>query len=165
SLTASNGSFNFNGGTLTGQSVVLVNSALALGSMSTGTGSFLVRGGSSTLSGNVASSQSIAIQGSDAVGDATLTAAAGFTNAGQITLQDIDHNNHDANRTVTPGILTNTGTLTVGGSNGGGSRRINANLSNSHIVALNEPAIFNRAGDTFSNDGTFTVAAGQALTL
>src|SRR5207253_2572790 len=133
-----------------------------VGAGSAGAASFTMTG-ACTLSGDVAPGQSVLVQGSSSGGVATVTAAAGFTNAGTITLQSIN-SGWESDLTVTGGTLTNAGTLNVNAGTGG-PRTITANLTNNGTVSLNTSTTFAKASGTTTNTGTFTVAAGQTLTM
>src|SRR5262249_270995 len=144
-LNSPNATFSASGRTLTVNGPADISAGATLWSSSTWAGSGTLTNnasmsivGDSTISSSFVQNGSVFIQGSDSNGDATLTAAAGFTNAGQITLQNISQIPHVANLYVTSGTLTNTGTLLVGGSNGTGGRNIKANLTNTGTVTLNE---------------------------
>src|SRR5262249_59720690 len=70
----------------------------------------------------------------------------------------------NSNLTVTSGTLTNTGTFAVNAGTGGG-RAVTANLTNNGTVSLNTSTTFAKTGGVTTNTSTFTVAAGQTLTL
>jgi hypothetical protein len=168
SLTLSGATFNFNGGQMTSgtSAVYLKNSALAIGTGSTGAARFRVTGVDATLSGNVAAPQSILVQGNTDVGHAVLTATSDVTNAGAITLESANAPNQSSLAVAAGKVLTNaaTGTIAVNTGSGGG-RTISADqFTNNGTVTISTDTMFNRAGVT-TNTGSFTVAAGQTLTL
>ena len=84
-FTASSGSLEFDAGNIGGP-VTLFNSNLTISSNSTGSASFIAVGGN-TLSGDLATAQSIWVEGSDGSGHATLASAHSFTNHGTIRLE------------------------------------------------------------------------------
>src|SRR5262249_22829779 len=110
-----------------------------------------------------ATGQSVLVQGNDDGGHTTVTAAAGFSNAGTLTLQSINQG-WNSNLTVTSGTLTNTGTFAVNAGTGGG-RAGPADLAHHGTVSLNTSTTFAKTGGVTTNTSTFTVAAGQTLTL
>src|SRR5262249_21340973 len=120
--------------------------------------------GSSTLVGDIpAGAPTVLVQGSDAGAGATLTSAAGFTNAGTITLQSTDRS-WAASLTVASGTLTNAGTINVNAGTGGG-RFLSFDLANSGTVNVNASASFTKSNGTYTNNAAITIAAGQTLTM
>ena len=105
-------------GTTSGQPVRLTTGA-SLDFTGSGAGSFdMYNGGSFGLSGDLASGQSLTIDGQYGTGDSTVTAPAGFTNAGTITTA-CHSNCGGGNETlnISAGTLTNTGTITTSAAN------------------------------------------------
>ncbi len=122
-LTGTETSFTEGAGTTSGtQPVILEDSALSY----TGAGSSFIKiRGTSTLSGNLASGQSLSIESTSGK-NAEVTAAASFTNAGAITLTNGDSaGNSDTFVVTSPSTLTNSGSITTQLANGG-SRTIAA---------------------------------------
>lgn len=112
--------FNFNGGSI-GGTVTLLNSALAIGTGSIGTASFVLEG-SDTLTGNVAAGQTLSVQGSAVGGNATLTSTGNVTNAGTILLESQNVGYSDTLSAPTgSGSFTNAagGTIQVANGSGG----------------------------------------------
>ncbi len=161
-LQINGATLNFNGGTLTSGAPFLINSALNLGSSSTGTGSLTMTGPSSTLSGNIPAGVTVWIQGSDTGGNTIVTAANGFTNAGTLRLESI-YSTYQSNLTVSSGTLTNTGTINVNAGSGGG-RTITAELNNQGTVNIGTATSLGRAGADHANSGTINLTGGD-LTL
>jgi hypothetical protein len=141
-LTVTSATFAFNGGSI-GGTVTLGNSGLVIGSGSTGSASFVLEG-SDTLSGNIASGQSLWVQGNNAFQSATLTVSNGVVNDGTILLQSADSTWSETLSTGT-GTLTNASDGTIQVAKGtGGSRLLNG---------------------TVINQGTVTVGAGTTLAV
>src|SRR5439155_13627096 len=152
-LSGAPSAVNFNGGSATVPAVLLKNSGLNVGAGSAGAASFTMTG-AGTLSGDVAPGQSVLVQGSSSGGVATVTAAAGFTNAGTITLQSIN-SGWESDLTVTSGTLTNAGTLNANAGNGG-ARVLSGNLTNNGTVRVQ--------GTTLNLTGTLSKFSGSTLT-
>jgi hypothetical protein len=162
---ANSASFNFNGGTTSGNPILVTNAALNLGPSATETASFTTHGGSSTLSGNVAANTTILVQGADAGGSATLTAAASFSNAGTITLQSTNQN-WDSNLVVAAGTLTNAATGIINSNQGtAGGRTISANLTNNGTININTDTSFSKSSGVYTNTNAIAVAAGKTLSI
>ncbi len=163
-FSTTGGTFNFNGGTVTGAPQIIA-STLNIGGGATGAATFSTRS-SSVLTGNIASGQTILIQGDNSFGAATLTAASGFTNAGTITLESVDGSGSSSNFIVTSGTLTNA----VGGvfnSNigGGGTRTVSANLTNNGTVNINTDTTFSTSSGNYTNNNAFNVASSKTFTI
>jgi RHS repeat-associated protein len=168
SLTVNGGTFTFNGGSSTLGPLSLTDAALKIGPASTGAASFVLYG-NSTLSGDVAQAQTLAVVGTGNPDgfpiDTTLTAAASFTNNGTITLVDShpspSRGYAGANLTITSGTLTNakTGVISFAVGNGAASS-LTGDLSNDGTVTINQST---KQAGTITNRGRFTIAAGQTL--
>ncbi len=88
SFEMSGDTFNFNGGTVSGNAIVLENSTLNIGAGSTGVGSFVMRSagsGGGSYSGDLAAAQTLTLLGTDNKA-AVIAAANGFANSGVINL-------------------------------------------------------------------------------
>ena len=111
------------------------------------------------------SNPTLLVQGNGTVGAATLTAAAGVTNHGTITL-DSTHSSYGAYLTLTAGTLTNSGTVNVINP-GVGARQISAALNNISGGNLNVNAslLFARNGAAHTNTGTVSIANSQTLSF
>jgi hypothetical protein len=143
--------FNFNGGALSGNMPVLGASALNIGPGSVGAGTFSMRG-ISTLSGNVAQAQTILVN-STGLHD-TLTAATGFTNNGNIALENVAGAAGSSNLTVTSGILLNAATGVLNSNTGtGGGRTITAQLDNQGTLNVRTATTLVKGGAAHSNSG------------
>ena len=160
-LELTSATFNFNGGSIAG-TPVLLNAALNIGPGSTGTASFSMRG-SSPLSGDVAAGQRVLVHGTTA-SRAILTAATGFTNAGNITLESLSGTASVADLTVASGILTNLGTIDIQ-PGAGGFRTVSASLANRGTVNVNTRTTLSKQSGTYSNEGAFNVLPGSVLTI
>jgi uncharacterized repeat protein (TIGR01451 family) len=158
----SSATLSFNGGTFSVVTPVVSNGTLNIDPASTGAGSFVLAGGS-TLSGNIAAGQSVWIRGDNSVGDTTVTAAAGFTNAGRIRLESQDQG-WSSNLTLTAGTLTNTGTIDINAGSGG-TRILTANLDNQGVLNVNSDCTLTKSGGAHTNSGTLAVASGKTFTV
>ena len=89
-------------------------------------------------------------------GTATLTAAAGFSNAGTITLQTT-FSNFQSDLTVTSGTLTNAAAGVINVNAGtGGLRSVSLNLTNNGTVNINTNATFSKTSGVYTNNGDFS---------
>jgi RHS repeat-associated protein len=155
--------FDFAGGTLAGNAPVMSGASLKVEAAATGTIAVL---GNSTLLGDVpAGAPTILVQGNSSVGDVTLTAASGFSNAGTITLQSAN-GGFASNLAVTNGTLTNTSTGIINSNAGsGGPRTIVANLLNNGTINVNQSATFSTTNGTYTNAGAINTASGAGLSI
>jgi len=158
-VTGSGTSFTQGAGTTSGtQPVILDDSALSY----TGTGaSFIKLRGTSTLSGNLGSAQSLSIESTGGE-NAIVTAAASFTNAGTITMTNGDASGNSATFVTSSGTLTNSGTIVTEPAHGGG-RTIEGNLTNTGAMKINANTEYGATGATLLNKGTIEVATGVSL--
>jgi RHS repeat-associated protein len=148
--------FNFNGGTAAGNPIQLFSSVLTSGPNNP-VGTFVFQG-SNTMSGDVAPGETLLIDGN---GDnASVTAASGFTNAGTIILRD-DNGSQGRGYLlgVSNGVLTNTGTITLGGGAVQGDPRLEAAINNAGILTVLEPATLGVDGTDNTNLGTMSIDA------
>ena len=158
--------FTYNGGTISG-TPTLTNVDLTIAPGATNGATFLLRGASSTLSGDVHAGQVLMVQGHAVVAHATLMSAGGFDNSGEITL-DSTHGSYQANLTVTSGTLTNTalGVINVDKTVAGtGTRTITANLTNNGQVNINTDTTLTKASGQHINSGDLNIALDNTLTL
>ena len=153
--------FNANGARIYG-TLALRLCVLNLATSSTLSEVTFVMRGSSTISGNVVRGQTVWIQGSNAVGTATLTSAGDLTNDGVIRLESID-GGHRSDLVLTSGVLTNTWDVEVN-VGAGGPRSISADIVNHGLFKVNHDLALSKAGGSFSNTLTTTIAAGKILT-
>ncbi|MDD5064328.1 MAG: PEP-CTERM sorting domain-containing protein [Phycisphaerae bacterium] len=153
--------FNFNGGTITGSELMIQNSSLNIGPGSTGAAGFSVRGGSSTLSGDIAPDQTVTVLGCLGGGHATLTAADGFTNSGVINLESID-SGYYSRFYVTSGTLTNEGQVNVN-EGSGGTRTLSVGLANNGIVNISRTVALGKTGAAHTNSGDFSILELEAI--
>ena len=151
------GSFQFAGGTIDGL-VYLFRSALEISG--SGPGSFVTRA-NSTFSGNIAAGQSVTVQSIQSW-DAVLTAASGFTNAGQLTLEGLLYSNI-ARLTLNSGTLTNEGTLRILAGGSAGPREISADVINDGSVEVDVYTSLTRSGGSWLNNGTLTLGTSASL--
>jgi hypothetical protein len=123
----------------------VVLEADALHYTGTGAGTIVLRA-ASTLSGNVSKGQALIIQGTNAQ-NSTATAASGFSNAGTITLTQIENEGNSSTLIIEhSGTLENKGTITVETGPGSGTRTIQGNLTNEKTVSLGAGATLKITG-------------------
>ena len=164
-FSMSSGTFGFHDGAISGGSaLVLLNSTLAFGSPTAGSGSFTPRGGSAALSGDVPFGTTLLVQGSSAGSHAVLTAATGFTNSGLIRLISIDSNYNDT-LPVSAGTLTNSSSGVIDVDTGTNClQTIYATLLNRGVVNVNYAATLGGTLNVSVVSG-FTPAAGNTFTI
>ena len=154
---------NFNGGEITG-TPVLSGSSLNIGAGGTSPAAFVMRG-TSTLNGNISVGQRVVVQSGINGANATLTAATGFTNSGDITLESTQKPGLATLR-VSSGTLTNAATGVINVNTGaGGARIISAHLLNNGVVNLNAGTLFSRSGGIYANNGTINIPALSSLNI
>ena len=154
--------FTEGAGTTSGtKPVILRDAALTY----TGSGSSVIaqHGESSTLSGNVSAGQELLLETVNSE-HVAVTAAAGFTNAGTITLTKSETAANNARLVVSTGTLTNTGTITTELS-GGGVRALLGNLINKGTLAIDSNTSYNGAGTTLTNEGAIDIATAVSLSV
>jgi hypothetical protein len=147
-------SFSEGAGTTSGTQPVFIDDATL---SYTGAGASLIRlRGSSPLSGNLASGQSLSIE-STCGENATASAGTSFTSAGTITLTNAESCGNNATLSLTgeTRTLESKGTLNVENPHGG-ARAIEGNLANGGIVSLS-------AGETLKVTGSYTQASAGRL--
>ena len=123
-----------------------------------GTYTVTLRGSKSVASVTVGAAgnnevQTLLVQGGPSV-NASLTAATGFTNSGDITLSSIA--SKTVTLTVTSGMLVNQGTINVEPGSGG-ARTISVQLDNGGTVNFRTAATLGRAGADHTNSGNFNI--------
>jgi fibronectin-binding autotransporter adhesin len=177
------GSFQQGAGTVSGAQPVKLEDGSSLAFTGAGVGSFMVFDPDTdtitmSLSGDLAAGQSLEVPGQDmGLGDSvtTVNAAAGFTNAGTITL---DHSGGGSNSSALlklPGAatLTNTGTIDVSGDPAAGTVSHNNqtiqgavdNQGDIDVGVNGKPAAYTvlPVGSTLTSHGTIAVASGSTL--
>ena len=164
------GGFHLNGGVITGQPA-LSGVALTIGAGSSARGTLRLLG-ASTLSGDVAASQTLLIEGTRLNGisspvNATLTAASSFTNAGIIRLTSSGFSpSGNASFVVTSGTVSNASTgqiETLAGS--GGSRTISASFTNDGSINVRSGTTFSQADAQYTNNNAFLISSVGAASL
>jgi hypothetical protein len=162
-LVEKEASFTQGTGTTAGTLPVIVDD----GALSyTGSGKSLIAlRGSSTLSGNLAGSQSLSLQ-STCSENVVATAAASFTNAGTITLTNGDGCGDNVTLTVSAGTLTNSGKI-ITEIPAGGTRTIQGSITNTGTLSINANTAYNGASAVLLNEsaGALNIAEGKALTV
>jgi hypothetical protein len=114
--------------------------------------------GSDTLLGGPSKGQLLAIA-STCGGQASTTAAAGFTNAGTITLTNDSDCANNATLTVSSGTLENTGTIATE-LRQGGQRNLEGSITNTGKLALSANTSASTKGATLLNEGAIDIADG-----
>ena len=163
-LTVTSATFNHDGGSFSGSGTAIVTDGHITFQVPTPTIPIIARR-SNTLAGDIPEGQSLVVQGITAA-SATLTAAAGFTNAGTITLESIAvaSNPSHATLAVTSGVLINaaTGVLNFSPGSNQGIRILDAELFNQGTVNVDHTPSFTKP---ITNEGLFDIASGVTLTL
>ena len=158
------GTFNFGGGSTTGDPLQLASVALNP-SINAGTGSVEFVGGGNTLAGDVTANKTVIIRGGGAgctYGDTTVTSSTSRTNSG--TIKFTSDNNCDANLTFTTGTLTNAAAGTIHVVNTGGGT-FKGNLDNQGLIDIDNPITLNKPGATYTNTGTIDITSDKTLTI
>jgi len=156
-------SFTEAAGTTTGTMPVVIDDG-ALDYTGAGASTIVLRG-ASTLSGSTSLGQSLIIQGTDAE-NVTVTAATGFTNAGEITLTQIETEDNKAALVVSSGVLTNTGTITSeAGAGSGSARALEGSVTNKGTLAINTTTTFDGTSAALINDAAINIAVGATFSL
>jgi fibronectin-binding autotransporter adhesin len=160
SFSATNTTFNHNGGAASGNAVSLSGSTLNDNAASNL--GFLVQC-SDTLTGTISASQTVTVQGNNSCGAGNLTlAGASVTNNGTIVLESLN----GTYSLIAGAPLTNNGTFRVTQGNGG-PRYIRVNLTNAStgsVTLANFDTRFDQ-GTTTVNSGAFTVAGGGGVSI
>jgi hypothetical protein len=118
--------------------------------------------GKAKLSGDIASGQSLNINGVAGCPSETLvTAAVGFSNAGTLTLGGAC----DSGLAITNGNLTNTGTLVAATTGSGVTRELKGGLINSGTFNVNGDTAFDKGGATLMQTGGSTAFPLSSVTL
>jgi hypothetical protein len=156
-------SFTQGEGTTSGTLPVIIESG-TLKYTGTGSSTIAQRGTEGTLSGSLASGQTLLIE-NNTNQNAAVTASASFTNAGKITLTDAPGDNGESvTLALTAGTLTNTGTITTV-EDAGGARFLQGSLTNKGTLAINTNTAYNASKATLTNEGMLNVATGKTLTV
>ncbi|HEX6178968.1 MAG TPA: hypothetical protein VF057_11460, partial [Thermoanaerobaculia bacterium] len=161
--------FFFNGGDVNGSVFINQFSGLVIGTNSTGPGTFIfgvgtiafVGGG--TISGNIAPAQTVIFRGQDGNGGAaSVTAANGFTNAGNLIFDSIGTTASAGGQfVITNGGLTNTGTITVTGNNPLTGYSFTGNLDNQGTINTHNDLTFGGLNKTLTNRAAMNVFDGK----
>lgn len=154
--------FTLSGGAVNGTSggPEIRSAALAFAPAAATPGASFRTTGVSTLSGDVPTNTSILIQGNPTTGNATLTAAAAWSNRGTVEMSSSGGGYSEA---LAGGTLTNRGTVrtTIGN---GGQRYLNAKIVNLATVSIiADTYIAEKVTDV--NRGAWTVDPAGAFTV
>src|ERR1700722_7646944 len=167
----SGSTFDEGAGTTSGsQPVIVEEGALEY----TGSGASLIKLRSYTthLSGNIASGQSLDIEGCVGNGyPAIVDAASGFSNEGSIALTSAENHgvsdcggNDNATLNVESGTLTNTGTIAMEAGTGG-ERLFVGNLKNKGKLTVDTRTSLNGSNAAFTNEGAADLGEGVELSV
>ncbi len=160
-LMSSGTSFTEGAGTTSGTKPVIVDDGAL--SYTGGGKSLIALHGSSTLSGNLAGGQSLAIE-STCSENTLATAATGFTNAGTITLTNGDTCGDSATLAVSTGTLTSSGKLVIEPAVGG-TRTLQGSITNTGTLAINVNTAYNGLKGLLTNEGAIKLAEATQLTV
>ena len=156
-INASNVTFNQNGGTGSGNAVMLSYATL---NDSAGTGAFLLQCGG-TLAGTIAAGQTVTIQGNVACGSTAVNLAApGVTNNGTLVM-DSTNGSYDV---LQGAALANNGTFNLV-QDAGGIRYLRVPVTNTALMIVGAVDSRQDYGTATSNTGTVSVANGASLAL
>jgi hypothetical protein len=158
--------FRFHGGTIRGTATLTNASALDIAPEATSAAEFLFRGSPNTISGNLAASQRILIEGIGSNGVGRLIAASGLVNAGTIVLDATG--TAGAELHVTSGSLLNTESGLIHArmsALGLTARAIHADVVNRGTVVIDTSTLFGKTGASLTNEGRWNVALGAAMTF
>ena len=159
SFTNTNGSFDFDGGIITGK-IELDNAALMIGPGSVGPGSFEIEGTLGTLSGDPAAAHSITVLGTPAKGSAILKPQASFTSEGVLTLDSTATFN--STLSMLAGAMTNKGTIQMLDTFGG-IRELKGEFVNDGAIQVSQNTNFHTG--PYTNNNSLVVATGKTLTM
>ena len=160
-------------GTLTnaaGQALTLFSDTVNAPLVNQGT---LVAVATDTIAGTLSNAAGAVLRvqaddGQGGAGNASLTVAQAFTNAGTIDLSQVNFYYGDYfsdTLTVSSGTLANAGSITSSVGTHGGARTLAAQLDNQAggTITVNQPLTIARASAQDSNEGTITVNAGLTI--
>ena len=153
--------FDFMGGVISGNAVVLSGSRLNLGA-GAGSGVLNVFGGSQ-MSGDVNAGNTVNILGN--TGHTTVTADDSFVNYGMINLSSTGGGHP---RLVVGGghELTNFGVFNFAdGAGGNKNRYFSGDLVNNGLTHVSTGTYFDRVNGVYTNHGVFLVDAGKVFTI
>jgi fibronectin-binding autotransporter adhesin len=155
--------FTEGNGTTSGTLPVILESA-ALHYTGTGSSTIAQRSTGNTLSGNLASGQTLSIQ-NNVNQNASTTAGASFTNAGKIVLTDAPGaNGESVTLALSAGTLTNSGTITTE-EDQSGARVLQGSIVNTGTIAIDQSTDYNAAKAHLANEGALNVAGGKSLSV
>jgi hypothetical protein len=166
----SGGTFNFNGGSVSG-TVQQIGGTLAIGP-GAGSGTFDCQF-STALKGSILTGQTIIIDSNDTNLVSTLTWSTGFSNNGEISLTSAGTSARNAMLSLPTGkTLTNNGVINAE-AGVGGTRYFNVGaFSNSITGTVNintgselDPSVGGSVGPSLSNAGHLNIAAGKKLQI
>jgi hypothetical protein len=164
-LRLQNARFNYNGGSVSLAAPYMINSTLAIGPDGKNPAAFMQTGSGSVLLGDVWPGETVWVRGDSTGGHTTATAPTGFRNYGTLQLESRDGGFTTA-FALGEGTLTNMsgGVISVNPGSGG-ARVITGNLLNQGTFQANYGLTLQTEGGVYANEGAFTIAAGQTLTI
>jgi uncharacterized repeat protein (TIGR03803 family) len=155
SLLQLQGIYNETGGTISGPGY-LTNCTLNVISLPATPTTILIGGTNVALATNNPANLTLAVQGSNAFGHATLTVATGLTNHGTIALQAVD-SNFNANLSIN-GTLTNASDGKIRALTGtGGARTITGSITNQGTINFYTSTNLGSAGAKYLNLGLISM--------
>ncbi len=149
-------------GNLTNQGVLTMNGSVIATSFFTNSAALQV-GGVSAITGTFSNSSGGGLIIYASGGDATLTFASGFLNAGGIVLENTDVTARNVTLAVTSGVLTNVagGSLQTDAPTNTGNRTLAAMLDNQGTVYVSHALTIDQANATHGNSGQIVLTGGD----
>ena len=129
--------------------------------LGTGSPAAVVLHQSGTLTGAIASGQTVVVEGVGCAYPTTITATGAVANAGTLRLTSGGCGGTYA-QLVGSGLLTNTGTIDVAAGNGG-DRYLRMSVRNQGVVTADQTVTYDQGGSTFDNRGS--VVATQPVNV
>ncbi|HEY4377083.1 MAG TPA: hypothetical protein VGM93_07980, partial [Acidimicrobiales bacterium] len=156
----SNATFTQGGGDTSGTPVLVQNGTLEF----TGSGSpaSFVAEDNVTMTGNIASGQSVAVQAMGCSFNTAVTTTGAFTNAGAIHLTSAGCAGAVATLDVSAGMMTSSGTISADAGNGA-NRVLRGNVTNTGTMTVDEPFVYD-SPTTFLNQGSVTMTQPWTVT-
>jgi hypothetical protein len=156
SLSLTNGSFNYLGGTISGVEPLLTNVSLNFGA-GAGDGSFVQTGAGSTLSGSIQSGQQLRVE------DGTLTISSNLRNAGTIRTSGAS----GVTIRINNAMLNNAAGGTISTGTSGGGTQISGTLNNAGTLTIGDSTglTYTTPGGSLTNAGRINLPTDKTLTI
>ena len=153
-------------GNLTNQGVLTMKGSAITTAFFTNSAALQV-GGVSAITGSFSNASSGALIVYASGGDATLTVASGFLNAGGIVLENTDATAQNVTLAVTSGVLTNIpgGSLQTDAPTIPGNRTLAAMLDNQGTVLVSHALTIDQSAATHGNSGQIILTGGGDLNV